>query len=79
MHECWLCKKPIKGKAERHHIFPRRYYRRGAGHRRNNIAKVHSTCHRRLHTEVENCRWKWWQFKREMEPLKYGEGIFAGD
>lgn len=76
---CFFCGNPIEGKAERHHVKPRRYFRHGADHRRDNIVKVHTECHRRFHKEVEDCRWKWWQFREALEPLNYGEGVFAGD
>lgn len=75
---CFFCGKHIRGKHEKHHVKPKRYFRRGSNHRRGNIVKVHSECHCRLHHEVENCRWKWWQFKGALEPLNRGEGGFAG-
>ena len=75
--KCFFCHQPIQGKAENHHRICRRYFRKGSDHRKGNIVKVHPECHRRFHFEVENPRWKFWQFKKEMEPIKFGEGVFA--
>lgn len=76
---CWFCQQPIMGKAERHHVKPRRYFRKREDHRRGNIVNVHSDCHRTLHREYDNARWSWREFVEAMEPLKFGEGLFAGD
>ena len=75
--KCWLCGEELREKPERHHVKPRRYFRRGQNHRRGNIVKVHPSCHRRLHMEIDNPRLKWWQFKELMEPINYGENVFA--
>lgn len=76
---CWLCGEEIIGKSERHHVKPRRYFKRRDDHRRDNLVKVHTECHRRFHKEVEDCRWKWWEFEKNLAPINFGEGVFAGD
>lgn len=34
---CWFCNQPIVGKAESHHVKPKRYFRKGSDHRKGNI------------------------------------------
>lgn len=53
---CFFCQQPIIGKAERHHITPRRYFRKGQCHRRGNTAHSHTSCHRRFHFELDEPR-----------------------
>jgi hypothetical protein len=76
---CFFCGEAIQEKAERHHIRPRRTFRRGDNHRKDNIALCHSSCHREWHHRFDNPRMKWWEYKRAFEPIGFGEGVFAGD
>jgi 5-methylcytosine-specific restriction endonuclease McrA len=74
---CYFCNRPIIGKAERHHRTPRRYIKRGYADATDNVVLAHSECHRRLHKEYDDSHWKLSEFRKAMEPINYGEGIFA--
>jgi 5-methylcytosine-specific restriction endonuclease McrA len=71
---CYFCGEAITGPCERHHITPKRYVRNS---HQANIAPAHPECHRKAHHLYDDPRWKLWEFRKEMEPLNYLQGIFA--
>lgn len=73
---CYFCLGEIHGKAERHHITPKRYIRKGRNDPEN-IAPAHSECHKLAHQRFDNPRWRLKEFRRFMEPIDYAKGIFA--
>lgn len=75
--KCFFCGKLITGKAQKHHIRPKRLYRKGEDHKRHNLAPCHPECHLTWHREHDNPRLKRWQWEREFERIDFGEGIFA--
>jgi hypothetical protein len=75
--KCFFCQREIEGRHENHHRLPRRFYKRGTDHRSGNLVPVHHDCHVRFNRELDNPHWKLREFKRAMEPINYGEGIFA--
>ena len=79
MKTCFFCGKPIEGKASKHHVRPRRFYRQGEDHKRGNLRPSHFDCHQTWHRKHDKPRLKWWQWQREFAPLNFGENIFAGD
>lgn len=79
MKTCFFCHQPIEGKAEKHHRTPRRYFRKGEGHRRGNTFNCHPSCHRRFHFEYDNPKLSLQGFLRVFEPLNFGDGLFTGD
>lgn len=74
---CFFCSREIVGRYERHHIRPRRTFRKGDNHRKDNIAPCHPRCHQTWHRRFDHPRMKWGEYKRAFEPLKFGAGIFA--
>ena len=76
---CFFCGQPIKGKAEKHHIRPRRLFRKGENHRRNNLAPAHHDCHQTWHRTMDKPRLKRWQWEQEFASINFGRGIYSGD
>ena len=75
--KCFFCGEPNGGKLSKHHVRPRRFYKRGENHKKDNLAPSHSECHQEWHRKHDNPRLKWWQWEREVAPQKFGENVFA--
>lgn len=79
MKRCYFGNHPIKGKAERHHIVPRRYWKKGESHRRNNLAWCCPEHHARWHREFDNPRLSLDGYLNAFGALALGKGVFDGD
>lgn len=74
---CWFCQEEITGLAERHHRIPKRTFRRGEDHRRNNIVWSHPDCHRSWHRYFDNPSIRHRQQYLDRFGPSLGEGVFA--
>ena len=62
---------------DNHHLLPRRYFKKGEDHRRNNLAKVCTSCHRTFHQQYDNPRYSIREYLDLMDRIDWGRGLFS--
>ncbi len=77
---CWFCHRKLRHGifANRHHLFPQRYVRRGIlpGFYKQVWVKAHAFCHALWHSIHDRPDYTWEEYRTEMKFRNYGYGIF---
>ena len=77
---CHFCSRRLieVGRAvDNHHLVARRYFKKGEDHRRNNLVRVCTDCHRSWHRTYDSPRYSITEYLDLMSQLDWGRGIFA--